>query len=138
MRDCFRFGVLVYLWSAVFIVGALACCGCEFEDSAPADGAAAIVASAPFSSVAVQSCDDFGKAILPWVATPTVPSITPATYGIRMIAPTDFDPFFGASFLVPGGRLVWVVWIYHWYDGDHMGSIGRMSGGTTCMWYDPL
>jgi hypothetical protein len=128
IRDdrCFTFGVLVYAWSALFVAGALAGCGDNHIPEPDPD------------LVTVQPCTDFEADILPWESSDVVPSITPADLGVRIIVPTDFDPFFGASYSVPGGRMAWSVWVYHWYDGDHLGTIGRLNGSTTCMWYAPL
>jgi hypothetical protein len=76
-----------------------------------------------------------------------VPSIVPAPFGVRIIVDEDFNPFGGSSYPVPGGRMVWNVWVYHWHDGDYLGAIGRVpddqvSGpvprGGMCRWYDPL
>lgn len=73
-----------------------------------------------------------------------IPSIAPADLGVRIIVDADFDPLMGASVAVPGGRMVWSVWVYRWFDGDHLGAIGRVPDagvvprGGMCQWYDPL
>ncbi len=76
-----------------------------------------------------------------------VPSLVPAPHGIRIIVHASFNPFMGASVPVPGGRMVWRVWVYHWVDGDYLGTIGRVPDadvqgpvprGGMCQWYDPL
>lgn len=76
-----------------------------------------------------------------------VPSIVPADFGVRIIVDADFTPLMGSSYPVPGGRMVWNVWVYHWLDGDHLGAIGRVPDvqvvgpiprGGVCQWYDPL
>lgn len=66
-----------------------------------------------------------------------VPSIVPADAGIRIIVEASFQPFMGASYPVPGGRLIWNVWIFRWFDGEHLGAIGR-GAGDMCRWYPPV
>jgi hypothetical protein len=66
-----------------------------------------------------------------------VPSLVPAPGGVRIIVDDDIRPFWGASYPVPGGRMVWNVWVFRWYDGDHLGTIGRVGDTEMCRWYDP-
>ena len=66
-----------------------------------------------------------------------VPSIVPAPAGVRIVVDASIQPFMGSSYPVPGGRMVWNVWVFRWYDGDHTGAIGR-ADGVMCRWYDPL
>lgn len=66
-----------------------------------------------------------------------VPTIVPAPVGVRIIVDSNFDPFMGASYPVPGGRMVWSVWIFRWFDGEHIGAIGR-ADDDACRWYAPV
>jgi len=90
------------------------------------------------------ACTDFEADMLPADAELVVPSIVPAPLGVRIVVAPDFDPFMGSSVAVPGGRMAWSVWVYHWTDGDHLGAIGRVADtggavprGGVCRWYDP-
>lgn len=67
-----------------------------------------------------------------------VPSIVPAPAGLRIVVDRDFQSFMGASYPVPGGRMVWNVWIFRWFDGEYIGAIGRLDGGDVCRWYSPV
>ena len=67
----------------------------------------------------------------------TIPSIIPADFGVRIIVDRNIQPFMGASYPVPGGRMVWNVWILRWFDGEHLGAIGR-GDDDACQWYGPL
>lgn len=124
---CFTFGMLVYLWSAVFVIGALVGCG---DNPLPGE-------EVPEFEV-VQPCTSFEAVTMPWWVTDVVPSMTPADFGVRIIVASDFRPFEGSSYPVPGGRMAWVVWVYHWYDGDRLGAVGRIGDTTDCKWYEPL
>jgi hypothetical protein len=67
-----------------------------------------------------------------------MPAIAPAgPLGIRIIVDDDFHPFTGSSYPVPGGRMVWNVWTFRWYDGDRLGAIGRINNTERCRWYPP-
>lgn len=121
-----EFGVFVYLWIALLVVGVLTGCG---DNELPDE---------PLPQV--QPCVIFETFMLadePDVEAP-VPSLTPAPFGTRIIVDHDFQSFMGSSAQVPGGRLAWVVWVYHWYDGDHLGAIGRVGDTVACRWYEPL
>jgi hypothetical protein len=89
------------------------------------------------------ACTDFEAEMLPATADLVIPSIVPAPLGVRIVVASDFDPFMGSSTPVPGGRMAWSVWIYHWDDGDYLGAIGRIPDADTvprggvCRWYDP-
>lgn len=65
-----------------------------------------------------------------------IPSITVAPKGVRVIVgDPDFVSFGGASYPVPGGRLAWAAWVYHYAGGERLGTIGHI-GGDACRWYD--
>jgi hypothetical protein len=116
---------LVYTWSAFLIAGALALGGCATDPWSSPD----LPRTGP--------CAAYESQIVS-VDVDVTPSITPAPKGIRIIVPdSDFRPLMGASWPVPGGRMVWVVWLYRWYDGDHIGTIGRLGDTSMCQWYDP-
>jgi len=95
------------------------------------------------------ACVDFEAEMRPADVELVVPSIVPAPLGVRIVVASDFDPFMGASTPVPGGRMAWNAWIYHWTDGDYLGAIGRVADaditrtgatvprGGVCRWYDP-
>jgi hypothetical protein len=81
-------------------------------------------------------CTDY-EAYMVSVDEDVVPSLVPAPAGIRVVVDADFRPFMGSSYPVPGGRMVWNVWVFRWYDGDHLGAIGRVGDTTQCRWYEP-
>ncbi len=123
----------IILLAATTIVASLA--GCAVGDNLP--GPSSAMVPMPREALCTQFEADMRPA-LGDLDDLVVPSITPAPAGIRIIVDIHFDPFMGSSTPVPGGRLVWNVWIYHWLDGDHLGAIGRVNNTTTCRWYDPL
>jgi len=86
----------------------------------------------PLPSVA--PCLDFEEAIRQVDDPIEIPSLVPASAGARAVVDSDFRPFIGASYAVPGGRLAWSTWVYHWFDGDHLGAVGRVDE-TMCRWY---
>lgn len=124
-NDCFTCGFLVYLWTALLCLGIAAGCG----DNLQADP------TEPFPRL--QPCGDFLAAVRHVDAELEVPSMTPATLGVRIIVADDFLAFDGASSPVPGGQLAWRVWVYHWFDGDYLGAVG-IAGDGMCRWYDPI
>lgn len=65
-----------------------------------------------------------------------VPSIAPAPAGTRAVVDRDFWPFRGVFYPVPGGVMVSDVSVFRWYDGDHLGAIGRVIETGMCRWYD--
>ncbi len=95
------------------------------------------------------ACVDFEADMLPADAELVVPSIVPAPVGVRIVVDADYNAFMGASSPVPGGRMAWTVWVYHWISGDYLGAIGRVADvdvvrtggvvprGGVCRWYDP-
>lgn len=113
-------GVAVYAWAALFISGTLMLGGCSSE---------------PLPMPRTALCVDYEALMVP-AGDMVVPSLTPASAGVRVVVDDDIQPFMGASYPVPGGRMVWFVWIFRWYDGDHLGALGRLDGGDTCRWYD--
>lgn len=131
-RDGLYFGISAYLWVALIWCVVLG--GCALGDN--------FTPSEPFARVA--PCTQFEADLLPTSAELVVPSLVAAPLGVRIVVDSSFDPFMGASVAVPGGRMVWNVWIYRWYDGDHLGAIGRVPDvvgdprGGTCQWYEPL
>lgn len=82
-------------------------------------------------------CVDYEAMFASVDAPVETPSIVPAQAGVRIIVRSDFVPFMGSSYPVPGGRMVWNVWIFRWYDGDHLGAIGRKENDL-CEWDEPL
>jgi hypothetical protein len=66
-----------------------------------------------------------------------VPSIVPAPVGVRIVVDRDFWPFTGIFYPVPGGVMVSDVSVFRWYDGDHLGAIGRVIETGMCRWYAP-
>jgi hypothetical protein len=82
----------------------------------------------------VSPCLDFEGAIRQVDDPLEVPSLVPAPAGVRAVVDAEFRPFIGASYAVPGGRLAWSTWVYHWFDGDHLGAVGRVDD-TVCRWY---
>jgi hypothetical protein len=120
------------------MVAALAACG----DNLPGPGDAG-------GFLHQAACTDFEADMLPADAELVIPSIVPAPLGVRIMVSADFDPFMGASAPVPGGRMAWNVWVYHWTDGDYLGAIGRVADadiirggaavprGGVCRWYAP-
>jgi len=85
-----------------------------------------------------ESCAYYMSLMRPVDERVEVPSLTPADFGIRIVVASDFEPLMGSSYPVPGGRMVWNVWIMHWYDRDRMGAVGRLGDSTECQWFDPL
>ena len=79
-------------------------------------------------------CLDFERTIRQVDDPFEVPSIVPAPAGVRVVVDGAFRPFIGSSYAVPGGRLAWSTWVYRWFDGDHLGAIGRVDDAT-CRWY---
>ena len=137
-RDaCFLFGASVYAWFVTLVLGLWAG-GCG-DNLIP-------VPDLPLPRQ--MTCIDFENDMVPAnLHDVVVPSLEPAPLGIRIIVDASFDPFMGSSYPVPGGRMVWNVWQYHWFDGDHLGAIGRVPDrevgdlvplGGVCRWYDPL
>jgi len=125
------FGVSVYTWLAALVVELMLLTGCL---SAP---------DVPFPDQ--EPCVTYEAAMAP-AGTTTTYSMSPAPLGVRIIVDDTFYPFMGASTPVPGGRMAWSVWVYHWDDGNHLGAIGRLIDddfedvprGGMCRWYDPL
>jgi hypothetical protein len=85
----------------------------------------------------VLRCVDYEALMASVDDPPMIPSIVPAPVGVRIIVSAAFRPFAGASYPVPGGRMAWVVWVFRWYDGDHLGAIGQAEDDL-CRWYDPI
>lgn len=135
-RDGLYFGIGMYVWTAkLWLWVLLVLSGCAIGDNlSPPDP--------PLPRIA--PCTLFEADILPASSDLVVPSIAPAPLGVRIVVESHYDPFMGSSAPVPGGRMVWNVWVYHWYDGDHLGAIGRVPEaagdprGGMCQWYEPL
>ncbi len=139
-RDLLYFGVGMYAWTLklslwMLLLAGCSCTGCAVGDNdGPAFNASELAAP----------CTLFEARIVPAGHDTEVPSIEPAPLGVRIVVDAKFDPFMGASSPVPGGRMVWSVWIYHWYDGDYLGAIGRVPDanddprGGMCQWYEPI
>jgi len=135
LRDaCFQFGASVYACIIVLVTG-LWSAGCGDN----------VFVDPPRPRV--MSCVDFENDMLIYDEEVVIPSIEPAPFGVRIIVDASFDPFMGSSYPVPGGRMVWNAWIYHWFDADYLGAIGRVPDrdvagvvprGGMCQWYDPL
>lgn len=58
--------------------------------------------------------------------------LRPAPFGVRAIVDHDYDPYMGASYPVPGGRMTWNVWVL---DDAHLGAVGRVDRTDLCRWY---
>ncbi len=84
----------------------------------------------------IATCIDY-ETYMVSVDEDVVPSLVPAPFGVRIVVDPTFHPFMGASYPVPGGRMVWNVWVFRWYDGDHLGAIGRVGDSDVCRWYQP-
>lgn len=128
------FVVFVYAWTAALIVGVI-------RNIAPAAAVLSMTGcmddTPPCDMPRYESCSYY-MAIMRSVDYPVeAPSLTPADFGVRIIVEPDFNPLMGSSYPVPGGRLVWNVWMFHWYDGDHMGTVGRVGDTLQCRWFDP-
>jgi hypothetical protein len=126
------FVVLVYAWITALIVGvvkhlpavaALSMTGCMDDISCEMP----TYESCTFYMSLMRSVDDPGE----------TPSLTPADFGVRIIVDTDFNPLMGSSYPVPGGRIAWNVWTFHWYDGPHLGAVGRINDSLQCHWFGP-
>lgn len=85
-----------------------------------------------------QSCLSYEALMVSVDDVYSVPSIVPAPAGVRIIVDRDFQPFMGSSYPVPGGRMVWNVWIFRWFDGEYIGALGRVADGDVCRWYAPV
>lgn len=90
-------------------------------------------------------CTTFEAMFRPERGPVVVPSVVPAPWGVRVVVDPHFDPYVGSSAPVPGGRMAWSVWVFRWWDGDHLGTIGRVPDpprpppiGGTCRWYSPI
>jgi hypothetical protein len=112
---------MVYVWTLSLILGMASC----MDDPDPT----------PFPRE--ETCEAYLGNMRSVDDVVVVPSLTPANFGVRIIVAPDFNPLEGSSYPVPGGRLVWNVWIYHWTDGDHMGAVGRIEDTDMCRWYGP-
>lgn len=114
----FSFGVGVYAWSALLVAGALMLNGCaSLEDE-------------PFPSAA--PCADYEADMV--APAGQIPTLSRAPFGVRFVAPADFAALVGPTYPLATGTLVMEVWVYHWFDGDHVGAVGRTSSGG-CRWY---
>jgi hypothetical protein len=132
--NCFWCGLSVYVWIALLATGLFLQTGCGVDTAAP-----------PLPRV--MPCIAFEALWRAHDADLEVPSMQPAPFGVRIIVDASFDPFEGSSVPVPGGRMVWKNWVWHWFDDDHLGAIGRVPDqqavgpvpiGGVCRWYDPL
>lgn len=121
-RTC---GFLVYGWTLLVVLAiATGVAGCG--DNTPAPDA---------MFMASGTCADYESLMRP-VDSTEIPSIIIAPRGVRVIVgDPDFSSFGGASYPVPGGRLAWAAWVYHYAGGERLGTIGHI-GGDACRWYD--
>jgi hypothetical protein len=129
------FDILVYAWTITLVLGVARC----VPRAELVIGVTACVDAGPCSVMPrYESCAfymDLMRSDRRLDSEP--PSIEPAEFGIRIIVDRDFNPLMGSSYQVPGGSLVWNVWKFRWYDGDHMGAIGRVGDSLQCQWFDP-
>jgi hypothetical protein len=115
-------GVTVYAWGALLVAGAILLNGCVAAAESPRlEG----------------SCDQYVADMM--TAPPRVPSLERAAFGVRVVVAADFQDFQGVSFPITTGRLVMEPWVYHWFDGDHLGALGiDHDQPDLCRWYEPL
>lgn len=114
-------GVAVYAWALLLVVGVLLLQGCV-------DGPGPLPLEATCAAYRADMDQPAGS----------VPSLERAPFGVRIVVAPDFQDFAAVAWPLPTGTLVMEPWIYHWFDGDHLGAIGRGAEPGDCRWYVPI